>query len=706
MNLLKALVVCTCLSLAASAGLADTQTYTNAADIAAAIENPRCNGRRFSLTARVSMVLQAGITTTLWVEDASGRIAVNRFTPVDPPKPGDLVRFSGHIQHVGHGLRDAIFDDLRVLSSGPAPAFERMQLEDIRSGRANTRLIRIRGTLRSAAPSDLSPNWLITIITIGNETLVASAPKSPELLDRLQSLIDSTIDLDCVCLPRDLTRRWRAGRVLNFSGLDAVHLVERSPEDPFAVPDIATIDFLQPADIAALGRHKVRGRVLAVWGANQALLRLSSGDLSEVTFRQPPLPSYGDVIEATGFPETNFHYINLTSAIWRMSDGAETPSPTAEDTCPREFCPGEDDFSINPQFHGKPVHLSGRLRSMTAHPDTGPILHIESGSALVRVDARAFSLDPALLERGARLAITGTCIINFENWRPRVSLPQVRGFFIVPRTAADIRVIARPPWWTPRRLLSAIGILLVLLVGIIIWNRALQILATRKGRELLREQIGHVKAELKTAERTRLAIELHDSIAQNLTGVSMEIESALRSQEEGLGTVVGHIAVADKALKSCRIELRNTLWDLRNLSLEERDLNKAIERALLPHVKGITLHVRFNCLRSKLTDNTVHDVLRIIRELAINGIRHGGASAIRIAGSIDGKRLLFSVRDNGCGFDPNACPGVDEGHFGLQGLRERLGALDGALSFTSAPGQGTRADVSLNIDNPDSEDKS
>ena len=62
--------------------------------------------------------------------------------------------------------------------------------------------------------------------------------------------------------------------------------------------------------------------------------------------------------------------------------------------------------------------------------------------------------------------------------------------------------------------------------------------------------------------------------------------------------------------------------------------------------------------------------------LALNGIRHGGAKTIRIAGGIDGNTLEFSVRDDGCGFDPENFPGVDDGrHLRLAVKDERSNGI-------------------------------
>ena len=124
-------------------------------------------------------------------------------------------------------------------------------------------------------------------------------------------------------------------------------------------------------------------------------------------------------------------------------------------------------------------------------------------------------------------------------------------------------------------------------------------------------------------------------------------------------------------------------------------MDDAIRIALAQIVATANIAVRFNVPRATLSDKTAHAILCIVRELATNALRHGKATSIRIAGSIEDRRLKFSVYDNGCGFAPQSAPGIDKGHFGLQGIRERLELMDGEMRIDSRPGLGTKVTVTL-----------
>ena len=126
-------------------------------------------------------------------------------------------------------------------------------------------------------------------------------------------------------------------------------------------------------------------------------------------------------------------------------------------------------------------------------------------------------------------------------------------------------------------------------------------------------------------------------------------------------------------------------------------MTEAVAETVRPHIGKTKLLVRFNVPRSRLSDSSAHAVLCIVRELAVNAVRHGHATDIRIAGEFKDGQIRFSVRDNGGGFDPDSRPGSAQGHFGLLGVNERISAFKGTLKIDSAIGKGTKATVILNI---------
>ena len=87
-----------------------------------------------------------------------------------------------------------------------------------------------------------------------------------------------------------------------------------------------------------------------------------------------------------------------------------------------------------------------------------------------------------------------------------------------------------------------------------------------------------------------------------------------------------------------------------------------------------------------------------MRELVANAIRHGRARKVAVAGCMDDGKVVFSVSDDGCGFNPEECPGVAQGHFGLQGIRERLRRCNGEMRIESAPGKGTKVTIRMEAD--------
>ena len=355
-------------------------------------------------------------------------------------------------------------------------------------------------------------------------------------------------------------------------------------------------------------------------------------------------------------------------------------------------------YEIKADLHGKAISMRGIVTGVPSVGMNDGIVRLQCGDFAMAVDASATPDAIKSLEIGCEAEISGTCIVKTDSWHPNEPLPRIRDVVLVVRGPSDVKILAPPPWWTPGRFLVLVAVLLAALVAFILWNVLLRRLADKRGRELMRTRLSQEESKLKVQERTRIAVELHDTIAQNLTGVSLEIDSAEQLAAKDPDAMMKHLGMAARTLQSCRNELRNCLWDLRSRALEEADLNEAIRRTVTPLVSDVDLAIRFNVPRKALSDDIAHVLMRIVRELVQNAVRHGNASQVKIAGSLDGTILRFSVSDNGRGFDPATRPGVMQGHFGLQGIHERVNQLNGELSIESAPGKGAKVSASLKME--------
>ncbi|MCQ2388772.1 MAG: sensor histidine kinase, partial [Kiritimatiellae bacterium] len=482
---------------------------------------------------------------------------------------------------------------------------------------------------------------------------------------------------------------------------------------PFAVPELALPgQYTRAEEVLRLGRRRVSGEVIAAWNGNRLLIRADvANDAKSVNNGAPArirhhvgvdlrgvgeLPPAGTRVTVDGYPVADV-FLNLRKARFRAETASartEASAETPKRTTPRQivrYRRGRATFTL--RDHGKLVTMGGVVRSLPAPNDENRRMILQCEGDLVPVDASASPDALADVEVGCVVDVTGVCVLESTPAAGLDVFPRITGFTLVPRDARDVAVVERPPWWTPARLSALVAVLAFALAAILVWNVLLRRLADRRGRELARESIARAASQLKLGERTRLAAELHDSIAQNLTGASLELRTAKRALASNPAVAANHLDFALKAIDSSRGDVRNCIWDLRNRALDADRLDEAVRTTLQPHLGGARLAVRFFVPRNRLSDSAAHALLCALRELSVNALRHGGAKRLRIAGVVDGNALKCSVRDDGCGFDVASAPGMEQGHFGLQGVRERVRGLKGSFRIDSAPGRGVRAIV-------------
>ena len=642
----------------------------------------------YDITGTVVDQFEKGII----LEESDRRISIPH-TPRPLPAIGSRIRLHGTAAVLPSG-EPTIYGDqtFEVIGHGTVPATATVDLERIDERRMNLRPIKTQGRLIGYLKDEIDPNYMILLIRKGQTTYPVFIRMTPDL-----PAVGSLLGVTGIFTRRGSGGR-RFARPFIGSTIDHVEVLEPAPDDPFNAPRLETQHYLTPQEVGSLGRRSVVGRVLAVWDDSQLLVRSDADRIVNVRLLpDQPLPEPGTVVTVVGQPETDFYQLNLAFGIWRAEHGLTLPPepPPEETSLSRLFLNAHKQQIINYNYNGRLVRLSGWIRDLAQSDDKILQFQLGADNQHITIDCRSTHLRAGALEINAKVLVTGYCRMETANRGQEFYFPVATNQSVVLKSADDITVLENPPWWTPARFLLAVLVLLAILTVVFLWNLSLHVLVKRRGRQLFKAQFDKASSELRVDERTRLAVELHDSLAQNLASVSMEITTALCMDKDRTSEMMRHLTIADKGLKACCLDLRDTLWDLRSEALEEPTVDRAIRKTLLPHLKGVSLALRFNVPRARFSDKTLREILCIIRELTVNGIRHGKATEIKIAGALDGNALRFSVRDNGCGFDPSSVPGVDEGHYGLSGIQDRLRRLGGTLVFESQSEGGTKAIVSL-----------
>jgi signal transduction histidine kinase/ligand-binding sensor domain-containing protein len=200
-------------------------------------------------------------------------------------------------------------------------------------------------------------------------------------------------------------------------------------------------------------------------------------------------------------------------------------------------------------------------------------------------------------------------------------------------------------------------------------------------------------------ERNRIAREIHDTLAQGFAGVSVQLEMVSRKLNSSSESAREHLDQARMLVRSSLAEARRSIWELRSQSSEIEDLASRLSKMAAqmggPGQPRIAVQVRGTF--RPLPPRTEDELLRIAQEAVTNAIRHAQASEINIELAFDPKLLRMTVSDDGRGFAPTGQTSGIDGHFGLQGMRERASAMNAKLDLDTAPGAGTRLSVEVAV---------
>lgn len=201
------------------------------------------------------------------------------------------------------------------------------------------------------------------------------------------------------------------------------------------------------------------------------------------------------------------------------------------------------------------------------------------------------------------------------------------------------------------------------------------------------------------AERNRIAREIHDNLAQEMLGISVQLEVVARTMPASAELARTHLDRVRMLVRHGIAEARRYVWDLRSQALDKNDLPAALSETArrLTAETAVEAKVEVSGTFRPLSQLLEGNLLRIGQEAINNAVIHAHAQTIFVNLKFDARHVQLSVRDDGLGFDYQNPQNGEGKHFGLLGMRERAEQIGGTLKIDSRANEGTEVLVDVPI---------
>ncbi|MDT3399231.1 GAF domain-containing sensor histidine kinase [Streptomyces sp. B1866] len=361
--------------------------------------------------------------------------------------------------------------------------------------------------------------------------------------------------------------------------------------------------------------------------------------------------------------------------------------------------------------------VSSALLAMSRHLEVRDVLKTIVASARDLLDARYAALGVADDHGGfAQFVVDG---VSDEQWKAIGPLPRQHGVLAAmlkeatPQRLADVRDDPRFEGWPAAHpeLGDFIGLPIAdgdeVLGALFLANKncarpsggcgfteedekLLGILAQHAAIALTNARLYERSRELTIArERARLAHELHDAVSQKLFSLRLTAQAAAAFVDRDPGRAKGELQQVAALAAEAADELRAAVVELRPAALDEDGLAATLRTQVQVLDRAHSARVTFTAHGVRALPAAQEEaLLRVAQEALHNALRHADAGRVDVTLDRHGQGMLLRVADDGRGFDPSAVRRAGR-HLGLVSMRDRAGAVGGALTVESAPGTGT-----------------
>jgi signal transduction histidine kinase len=569
--------------------------------------------------------------------------------------------------------------NLRGLGNGTLPQAHLFPFSELANGQHDSQWAQVRGIVRSVAIDKNS--WQETALAMrvasGGGEFNVRIPLVRE--QDFSAWVDSEVMIEGVCGSLYNNNRQLTGILFYVPRLSFIKVEAPAPE-----VSLSTLLRFSPGEGA---RHRVRVRgVVGYQQRGNALFLQSQGKGLRVLTNQDTPLEIGDLVDVLGFPAMGDSAPMLEDAVFHRLSHEKAPEPV------------ELNISVPwEQFDGAVVTVEAKLLNRQPQPD-GLRLLLQHGDIFFDASLPAAISTDRLqsIPLNSEIRLTGICLVRSGGlWR----VPQ--SFRLLLRVPEDVVVLTTPSWWNLRHTLWLLGITACVLLAVMAW-------VVHLGRRL-REQMGIIRQKLRSGavleERNRIARELHDTLEQELAGITMQLDLAVDCFQQAPRVAQQALETARNMSRHSMVEARRSVWDLRCQLLEDGDLVSALAQIVAPLAprEQVKVDTKIQGSPVRLPGPVEMNLLRIGQEAVANAVKHGRARQVSIELRYAPTSVCLTVSDDGHGFAVDQ--GSPTGHFGLLDMRERAQSMGSQLKVESEPGSGTRVAVEVLVHPPEGIDE-